>query len=65
MKFLKFFEYVYLGVASLSRIEGFNEWNSTGKTRLYIFILFAAVSLFMFFFRRRYRQRFENRRKDQ
>ncbi|WMQ63289.1 hypothetical protein [Imtechella halotolerans] len=65
MKFLKFFEYVYLGVAILSLIEVFNEWNSPDKTRLYIFILFAAVSLFMFFFRRRYRQRFENRRKDQ
>lgn len=48
MKFLKFFEYVYLGVAILSLIEVFNEWNSPDKTRLYIFILFAAVSLFMF-----------------
>lgn len=48
MKFLKFFEYVYLGVAILSLIEVFNEWNSPDKTRLYIFILFAAVSLLCF-----------------
>ncbi|WP_172916095.1 NfeD family protein [Capnocytophaga canimorsus] len=61
MKTLKFFEYAYLGVFVLSVIEIVRYWNHPDKQRFYIFLIFAVVSLGMFFFRRYYRKRFEKR----
>ena len=62
MKILRSTEYLYLAVAVLSIYEISQTW-STERDRSYLFILFAVISLGMFFFRRRYRRKFEAQRR--
>lgn len=63
MKFFRIFEVVYLIIGVISIVEVVSKWN-TDRQRSYLFLLFAVVSFFMFFFRRRYRKKFQNRQKD-
>nr|WP_224491610.1 DUF6526 family protein [Robertkochia marina] len=62
MKYFKIFEVAYLVIAVVSIYEVVMEWNNE-RNRAYLFLFFAVFSLFMFFFRRRYRKKFENRNK--
>lgn len=62
MKYFKIFEIAYLVIAVVSVYEIFTEWN-VDRNRAYLFMFFAVFSLFMFFFRRRYRKKFQNRNK--
>lgn len=64
IKILKYTEYIYLVIAIISIYELTQFWN-VDRQRSYLFIFFAAVSLGMFFFRRRYRKRFEKRRDEE
>jgi len=64
MKLFKFFEILYLVVAVLSTIEVVSEWN-TNRNQSYMFMTFAVGAVFMFFFRRHYRKKFEARKKEQ
>ncbi|MBC2837804.1 hypothetical protein [Robiginitalea sp. SC105] len=64
IKILKYTEYIYLVIAIISIYELTQFWN-VDRQRSYLFIFFAAVSLGMFFFRRRYRKRFEKRREEE
>lgn len=61
IKILKYTEYLYLAVALISLYEIGQLWN-TNRERSYLFIFFAVVSIAMFFFRRRYRKRFEKQK---
>ncbi|NER14780.1 hypothetical protein GWK08_15090 [Leptobacterium flavescens] len=61
MRFFKFFEIIYLVVAVISIREVITQWNAD-RSRAYIFVAFAVVSIFMFFFRRHYRKKFEARK---
>nr|WP_298924449.1 hypothetical protein [uncultured Allomuricauda sp.] len=63
IKFLKYTEYLYLAVAVISIYKIATLWSVDPK-ETYIFIFFAVVSIAMFLFRRKYRQRFERRKKD-
>jgi positive regulator of sigma E activity len=63
MKFFRIFEIVYLVIAVISIYEVVTNWN-IDRNKAYIFVAFAVVSVFMFFFRRYYRKKF-NRRKNQ
>ncbi|KPM32663.1 Hypothetical protein I595_1089 [Croceitalea dokdonensis DOKDO 023] len=63
VKLLRYTEYVYLVVAVLSVYKIVALW-STEPKETYIFIFFAIVSLGMFFFRRKYRKKFEARSKN-
>ncbi|WP_396591569.1 hypothetical protein [Allomuricauda sp. R78024] len=63
IKFLKYTEYLYLAVAVISIYKIATLWSVDPK-ETYIFIFFAVVSIAMFLFRRKYRQRFEQRKKD-
>lgn len=63
IKFLKYTEYLYLAVAIISIYKVAVLWSIDLK-ETYIFIFFAVVSVGMFLFRRRYRKRFEERKKD-
>ncbi|MGS2764029.1 hypothetical protein [Sinomicrobium sp. M5D2P9] len=63
MKFFRISEIIYLVVAVLSVIETVRRWN-TDRNMAYVFSIFAVVSVFMFLFRRHYRKKFEQRRKD-
>ena len=62
-KYLKFTIYVNLVVAILSAFMAFNSWNSD-RSRAYIFIFLAVITGFMFFFRRHYLKKFEQRKRD-
>jgi hypothetical protein len=61
IKILKYTEYLYLAVALISIYEIGQLWN-VNRERSYLFVFFAVVSIGMFFFRRRYRKRFEKQK---
>lgn len=63
IKVLKYTEYLYLVVAIISLYKIVTLW-STAPQETYLFIFFAVVSLGMFFFRRNYRKKFEQRKND-
>ena len=63
IKILKYTEYLYLVVAIVSIYKVATLWSVNPK-ETYIFIFFAVVSIGMFAFRRRYRKRFEERKKN-
>ncbi|NDV15069.1 hypothetical protein GO009_03450 [Muricauda sp. TY007] len=63
IKILRYTEYLYLAVAVISIYKIVALWSVNPK-ETYIFIFFAVVSIAMFVFRRRYRKRFEQRKKD-
>lgn len=63
MKILKYTEYLYLAVAIVSIYKIITLWNT--EEDVYLFIFFAVVSAGMFVFRRNYRKKFEQRKKDQ
>lgn len=61
-KFFKYFEYAYLIFAAVFIITGFIEL-SKNANQAYMLFGMAAVAVFMFFFKRRFRRRFEERNK--
>ena len=62
IKALKLFQYAYIIFAILFAWDAISNW-STDRNRSYVSLLFAALAIFMFFFRRRFRKKFEDRRK--
>jgi len=63
-KFWKFFEYGYLIVAIVFMVEGILRWN-TEREKAYLFLAFSAVAIFMYFFKKRFRKKFEARNENQ
>jgi positive regulator of sigma E activity len=61
-KYFKFFEIAYLVIAIVFIVETFLKWN-TDRNKAYIFLVFAVLAVFMYFFRKKYRKRFENQKK--
>ncbi|MCM4156666.1 hypothetical protein [Gramella sp. AN32] len=61
-KFFKYFEFAYIAFAVFFAYEAIRIWN-TERNRAYIFLFFVVVAVFMFFFKRRFRRRFEDRNK--
>lgn len=62
MKLLQFFQYAYIFFAVLFVYDAISKW-STERNRAYISLFLAAVAVFMFFFRKRFRKKFEERNK--
>lgn len=62
MKWSKFFEIAYLAAAIFFLIEAVRNWN-TDRNAAYLYIVFVVVGVFMFFFRRHFRHKYENRKK--
>ncbi|WP_460217870.1 hypothetical protein [Psychroserpens sp. MEBiC05023] len=62
MKTLKFFQYIYLFFAALFIWDGFSNIG-VDNSRVIISFVFAALAIFMFFFRKKFRKKFENRDK--
>jgi hypothetical protein len=58
----KIFEYGYLAIAVVFFYETIQTWN-IDRPRAYMLLLFAVVAIFMYFFRKRFRSRFEKRNK--
>ncbi|BAO55447.1 hypothetical protein [Nonlabens marinus] len=61
-KFFKYFEYAYLVFAVLFIATGIYEFNESPQ-RSYMLFGMSALATFMFFFKRRFRRRFEERNK--
>jgi len=62
MKLLQFLQYAYLIFAALFFYDTISKWN-TDRNGAYISLIFAALALFMFFFRKKFRKRFKDRGK--
>ena len=52
----KIFEIGYLIIAVVFAVEAFNIWKSDGD-RLYLYLIFMVLAVFIFFFRRKTRIR--------
>jgi len=59
-RFYKYFEFAYLIFAAFFIFEAFRIWNEE-RNRAYLFLFFVVVAIFMFFFKRRFRKRLEDR----
>ena len=57
-KYFKLFEIAYLVIAILFTVESILRWNSE-PNKAYIFLAFAVLAVFMYFFRKKYRKRFQ------
>jgi hypothetical protein len=60
MKFFKYFEYAYLFIAAFFLFETVRIWN-VERSRAYLFLFFVVIAIFMFFFKRRFRRKYEER----
>jgi hypothetical protein len=59
-KFFKYFEYAYIVFALLFIATGIYEFE-TNENRAYLMFGMAGVAVFIFFFKRHFRRKFENR----
>ncbi len=64
MKFWKFFEYAYLIIAAVFIVEGVLRWN-TEREKAYLMLGFSLMAVFMYFFKKRFRKKFETRKNNQ
>jgi positive regulator of sigma E activity len=63
-KYFKFFEIAYLVIAIIFIVETFMRWNAD-RNKAYIFLAFSIMAVFMYFFRKKYRKRFEKQERKQ
>jgi hypothetical protein len=56
----KIFEFGYLIIAIVFFVETFLNWNEKRESA-YMMLLFAFLAIFMYFFRRRFRKKMENK----
>jgi len=61
-KIWKIFEYGYLIVAIVFIVEAIINWNQGFKEKSYMYLGFSVLAIFMYFFKKRYRKRFEDRK---
>lgn len=59
-KISKIFEYGYLVIAIVFIVETVLRWNEE-REKAYLMLLFAVVAIFMYFFRRKFRNKIQNR----
>ncbi|WP_339627109.1 hypothetical protein [uncultured Winogradskyella sp.] len=62
MKLLSLFQYAYLILGVLFLYKGVSEWN-TDRNGAYISLFFTVLAIFMFFFRQRFRKKFDDKNK--
>ncbi|MBJ6366492.1 hypothetical protein [Snuella sedimenti] len=62
MKYSKIFQYAYLAFAALFLYDGFTKLND-GTHGAYVSFGLAALAIFMYFFRRKFHKKFQNRDK--
>ncbi|APY07988.1 hypothetical protein BWZ20_06585 [Winogradskyella sp. J14-2] len=63
MKLLKIFQYAYIIFAVLFLWDAIANW-SVDRNRAYMSLFFVALAIFMFFFRKRFASKFNDRNKD-
>jgi len=59
-KIYRIFEYAYLAMAAFSIYLVITNWESN-RNRAYLFAFFTVVAIFMFFFKRNFRKKIEER----
>ncbi len=59
----KIFEYGYLVIAVVFMVETVLKWNEE-REKAYLMLLFSVVALGMYFFKRRFRNKVQNRNKE-
>ena len=62
-KIYRLFEYAYLLMAIFSIYLVITNWQDN-RNRAYLFVLFTIVAIFMFFFKRNFRKKIEERKKN-
>jgi hypothetical protein len=62
MNYLKFTQYAYLIAGIIFAYDAFTKWQSEDSSYV-LSAIFAAVGVFLFFFRRRFAKKFEDRNK--
>ncbi|OIQ27350.1 MAG: hypothetical protein BM564_12705 [Bacteroidetes bacterium MedPE-SWsnd-G2] len=62
MRIIKFIQFAYLAFAALFFYDGISKWNEEGYGAL-ISLFLGALALFMFFFRRNFRKKMEDKNK--
>lgn len=62
MKILRLFQYAYIIFAVLFLWDAISNW-SVDRSRSYMSLLFVALAVFMFFFRKRFAKKFQDRDK--
>ncbi|MFK5972632.1 MAG: hypothetical protein QM485_05060 [Flavobacteriaceae bacterium] len=63
IRILRYTEYLYLAVAGFSLYRIYTDWN-IDRQSAYLFVFFTVVSIGMFLFRRNYRNKFEQRKRE-
>ncbi|MGV6831261.1 MAG: hypothetical protein ACWA5P_06835 [bacterium] len=58
MKLLKVLQFAYIFFFILFIYDAISNW-TIDRQRSYMSLIFAALAIFMFFFRKKYRKRFE------
>lgn len=64
IKYLKISGFAYILLALFSLYSSYTRWNSD-RDNAYIFLGFAVLLIFMFFFKRNFIKRYEKRAKNQ
>ncbi len=63
MKIFRFFELAYLAIMCFFLYQAYEEWGKEGS-RSILYLCFAGVAVFMYFFKRNFRKRFDANNKD-
>jgi mannose/fructose/N-acetylgalactosamine-specific phosphotransferase system component IIC len=63
MNYLKFTQYAYLLAGFIFAFDAYQKYQDGDTNKAYISIGFAAVGVFMFFFRRNFGRKFQERNK--
>jgi hypothetical protein len=63
MKLLGFFQYVYLVFAALFLYDAYSEWTNDNGSRALMSLLLGALAIFIFFFRKRFKNKFKDQNK--
>jgi len=62
-RYYKFIEYAYLIIAVFLMVETFLNWK-TEPQKAYLYLAFALLAIFMYFFKKNFRKRMNNRNKE-
>jgi positive regulator of sigma E activity len=63
MNYLRFTQYAYLIAGVLVAIESYNQYQAGNTNKAIIMGIFTLVAVFMFFFRKNYAKKFQERNK--
>jgi len=59
IKYFKIFEFAYLIIAVVFVVETVLNWNEN-RQKAYIYLAFSVLAVFMYFFRKKYRKKYED-----